>query len=209
MADGPQNERIRDLIATLQKQELSQTEIATRAGLPPQVLSDLKNGHRGLTELTARRLGDTFGVNFEWLLGKSVSREPEMLSSASIRTSEGTLWLPQFDHPIAGEPRQHHKYDGREVEVTGAAATRAMMAQDPYVLRFGAKDVRHRLQTGDFLLVSQAENSAAELCVVMVRKKFYLARRGPKGFERVVTGKAESTAVERGHCLGIVWAALY
>jgi transcriptional regulator with XRE-family HTH domain len=82
--DPHANSRLRELLAELSQQFDTQQEIATRAGLTPQLLADLKQGRRPLTELVARRLADEYGVDFAWLLGRSDVKQPGL-----ARTSGG------------------------------------------------------------------------------------------------------------------------
>ena len=55
-------QRLVDLLARLESQGITQAQVAARAGLPSQYLSDVRNQRRPLTELCARRLGDEFNA---------------------------------------------------------------------------------------------------------------------------------------------------
>ena len=61
-------ERFSQVLDALEKQGLSQREIAMRACVPPQYFSDVKLGRRSLSELFARRLGEEFDVDHIWLM---------------------------------------------------------------------------------------------------------------------------------------------
>lgn len=205
---GSNNARLNEMLQTLAAGGLTQQQIAARAGLPAQYLSDLKNGRRTLTELTARRIGDEFGVNYEWLLGTSNLMELTSLSSDSAQTSEGTIWLPCFPWPITGTPRNHPDWDGTSVELAGAAAAKASMATDPYVLRFGRNDVEGRLRKDDLLLITQTPDVKTEIAVVKSGRKLHLARHEAGQWEKVAGGTLQGTDTVLGRCLGIVWASL-
>jgi transcriptional regulator with XRE-family HTH domain len=62
----PATQRLNDFLELLSVQGYTQTQIAAKAGLTPQYLSDIKRGHRPVTELVARRLGEPFDVSFQW-----------------------------------------------------------------------------------------------------------------------------------------------
>ncbi|NQV23002.1 MAG: helix-turn-helix transcriptional regulator [Rhodopirellula sp.] len=206
-ATDPDNARLNEMLQMLTSGGLTQQQIASRAGLPAQYLSDLKNGRRTLTELTARRIGAEFGVNYEWLLGTSNLKEPSSLSSEGAQTSEGTIWLPCFPWPISGSPRSHPDWDGTSVELAGVAAARASMATEPYVLRFGRNDVEGRLRKDDLLLITQALDVTTEISVVNSGRKLHLARLKAGQWEKVAGGMLSRTDTVLGYCLGIVWAS--
>lgn len=202
-------EHVGHLLDLLSGQGMTQVKVASKAGLPAQYLSDIKQGRRPMTELVARRLGEEFDVNFQWLLGTSGTMEnPKPHSSASPTGSN--LWIPLFPHPIAGEPRAHPDWDGAGVEVAGAAAARLLRAKFPYVLQYGHDDIEGRLQQGDLILVSQAPVGDTEISVISYRKKSFLARRSDKGgWIRVANGKELSADCPiAGHCIGIIWSSL-
>ena len=201
--------RFNDLLELLSTQGFTQAQIAAKAGLPPQYLSDIKRSRRPMTELVARRLGEAFEVNFQWLLGTSASMNPPPSQSAA-QPASGASWLPLFSHPIEGEPRAHPQWDGTGIEIAGAAAAKLLLAKRPYLLRFGRNDVRGRLRSGDLILISQVESEEAEIQVVRYRKKCFLARANDDGsWTRVATGKPlDADCPVTGHCVGIVWSSL-
>jgi hypothetical protein len=205
-ADAP--EPLHQFLANLAKQGISQAKVASRAGLPQQFLSDVKNARRPLTELTARRLGEEFGVDFKWLLGEKQSpRRPQLLGTSAVGRM---VVLPVFDAPVAGEPTQSPTWNGSGAAIVGAAVARLEGAERPYLLRFGQDDVEKRLRRGDLVLISQARNEDADVCVLEYRGKLFLARRDRRGaWRRVAEGKEFPRDSEvRGHCLGIVWSPL-
>jgi hypothetical protein len=187
---------------------LTQQQVAAGAMLNPQYLSDLKHGRRTLTELAARRLGEKYEVNHDWLLGLSASREPTGFSSAFA--SGHTRWVPVFPHPVQGEPQSISDWDGTSVEVVGAAAAQVSHAIWPYAVRFNGTDSRGRLREGDLILITQAVSADAELSVVRHRGRQYIARRLEGGnWERVANGdELPGEAAVCGHCLGIIWGSL-
>jgi len=201
-------QRLQVLLQLLAEQGLTQVQIAARAGLPAQYLSDIKRGKRPMTELVARRLGEEFEVNFQWLLGADSAMENPKPRAG---TAKSTLWLPLFPWPIEGEPRAHPQWDGAGVEVAGVAAAKVALTRYPYVLRFGNKDEGKRLHKGDLILISQVPRQDAELCIVRYRKKSCLARSDSAGnWERVANGELllASKWTQTGHCVGIVWSSL-
>ena len=202
-------QRFSDFVDLLKQQGNTQTQIAARIAVLPQFLSDVKRGHRPLTELVARRMGEEFDVNFQWLMGTSGKMESPKPQSKSVPTS-GSVWLPLFPHPIEGEPRAHPKWGGACVEVAGIAAGKLAQAQHPYVLRFDHDDVEKRLRKGDFVLISQAINEEAPISVVRYRTKSFLARRNEDGSWRRVANKNRLSADSpvTGHCIGVLWSTL-
>ena len=211
-AAGRAQRRLQELLKNLSRQGLTQQRVAAQAGLPSQYLSDIKCGGRHMTELVARRLGEQFHVNYQWLLGTSPTMAPTRAQAQSPDSSTGSTakWLPLFPHPIEGEPRENPAWDGTGLEVAGAAAAKLSLATQPYVLRFGHDDPRGRLRQGDFILISQAPAQAAEISVVAYRKRLFLARAAEDGsWERVAKGKQlPPDCPIKGHCLGIVWSSL-
>jgi hypothetical protein len=200
-------ERFVGFLRSLDQQGYSQAEIAAKVRIPAQYLSDLKHGRRPMTERIARRFGEAFHMNYQWLL--AVSDEFEVRSDFAGNAGGG-VWLPLFQHPIEGEPRTHPQWDGVGVQLAGVAASRVTLATNPYVLRFGRDDVEGRLQKGDLVLMSQDINPKAEIHVIRHRRRLFLARAGADGARiRVAGGKAlESPVPIVGHCLGVIWSRL-
>ncbi len=201
--------RFNDLLGPLLEQGLTQSQIAAKAGIPPQYFSDIKRGERPVTELIARRLGEEFNFDFRWLMG--TSNTMESASQPPTTTSPNDLvWLPLFSFPIEGEPRQNPNWTGASVEIAGVAAGRIGLAKCPYVLQFGHNDVDGRLRQGDLILISQSPNESAEIHVVSFRKKLYLARANEDGsWIRAANGnKLPGDCPATGHCIGILWSTL-
>jgi transcriptional regulator with XRE-family HTH domain len=194
--------RIRDLIAELTPLEGAQQAVASRVGISTQYLSDLKQGRRPMTELVARRFAHEFGVNHEWLLGRSERRKPTLITEGK--------WLPLLPHPVVGDPREARTWDGSGMEVGSQVVARIAGEVWPYVLRFGHSDTQGRLQRGDLILVSQSSSPKAEIHVIRFRNIHYLARRHAKGyFSRVANGAqlpAECPVV--GYCVAVIWSSL-
>ena len=175
--------------------------------MPPQYLSDVRNEHRPLTELFARRLAEEFGFNFQWLLGLEDSPERSVLSVPPSPREK--IWLPMIGEAIAGEPREHPRWSGAYTEVSGIAAAKAARAVQPYVLQLGHGDREGRLRKGDFVLISQATAENAELSIVRCGKKILLARKKGAKWLRAATGEPlRGDCDVTGHCLGVVWSAL-
>jgi hypothetical protein len=201
-------ERLNQLIEELGQEGHSQVEMAMKANLPPQYLSDVKRGRRPMTELVARRISDVFAVNHEWLLGQSDAKNVSPQKSGE--KGGPALWLPLFPHPIEGEPSKHAAWDGSSWQVTGLAAVRAASAHRPYLLRFGNEDHLNRLQKGDVLLMTQAADECSQISVVRQKGKSYLARLDKnEKWIRLATGESlEAGPQVTGHCIGIVWSLL-
>lgn len=202
-------QRLRHLLERLTRQGVQQHVVAAQAGLPPQYLSDIKNGRRPLTELVARRIGQKYSVNYEWLLGRSDSMEPSAISAAPMSTASGGVWLPVFPHPVEGEPRTLPIWDGAGMEITGAAASKLVLTKWPYILRFGNVDHRGRVQKGDLVLISQSFADQAEIYVVRSGRELFLARQNSDtSWDRLATGKKLVTCRVAGYCVGIIWSDL-
>ena len=208
-AEGVARERLNQFLEFLAQQGFKQAQIAARAEVPPQYISDIKRGRRPMTELVARRLGEGFDVNFQWLMGTSAQKENPQLRPASLETSN-VLWLPLFSHPIEGDPFTHPKWNGARVEIVGAVAGKCAFSKHPYVFEFGHDDQEDRLQKGDLVLVSQMPSTGAQIHVVRHAKKSFLARADRDGsWRRVADGSLlPSKSLVTGHCVGIVWASL-
>ncbi|MCE9555386.1 MAG: helix-turn-helix domain-containing protein [Planctomycetes bacterium] len=209
LAAGLATQRLNALLELLAEQGFTQIQIAAKGGLPPQYISDIKRGRRPMTELVARRLGEEFDVNFQWLMGTSNSMENPMPRSVAAMASS-TVWLPLFPHPIEGEARAHPKWGGAGIEVAGIAAAKLVLSKNPYILRFGHNDIQGRLRQGDLILISQVASADAEIHVVHHRKKSFLARATKGGsWSRVANGNVlPSDCPVTGHCVGIVWSSL-
>jgi transcriptional regulator with XRE-family HTH domain len=199
--------RLVELLESLGGKGISQTQVARRANVPPQYVSDVRNERRPLTELFARRLAEEFGFNFQWLLGLEDSTERPVLSVPPAPKEK--IWLPMIGEAIAGEPREHPRWSGAYAEVSGIAAAKAARAVQPYVLKLGHGDREGRLRKGDFVLVSQAAAENPELSIVRCGKKILLARKKGAKWLRAATGEPlRGDCDVTGHCLGVVWSAL-
>lgn len=196
-------QRLRQLLDELRSQGLSQQQIAQRANIPAAYLSQIKHGDRDITELVARRLGDEFDLDFEWLLGRSAVPQRPKAGLAGI-------WVPLFHEPIEGEPQTHPAWDGASVQVAGPAAARVSLAPRAYVLRFTGPDAEARLHTGDLVLIAQLAAEAAEIQVVRHRGRLRLARRSPDGrWRHVGDGRSMPTGcVPVGHIVAVIWSDL-
>jgi transcriptional regulator with XRE-family HTH domain len=199
--------RFVELMQSLGGQGISQAQVARRANVPPQYVSDVRNERRPLTELFARRLADEFGFNFQWLLGLEDSPERSVLSVPPSPREK--FWLPMIGEPIAGEPREHPRWNGAYTELSGVAAAKAAQVVQPYVLQLGHGDREGRLRKGDCVLVSQATADNAKLSIVRCGKKILLARKKGAKWLRVATGEPlRGDCDVTGHCVGVVWSAL-
>jgi transcriptional regulator with XRE-family HTH domain len=200
-------QRLAELLHGLELQGVTQSQVARRTLVPRQYVSDVVNGRRPLTELFARRLGDEFNRNYQWLMGKEDS--PVRVALPSPASSSERVWIPLIDESIAGDPREHPRWNGACIDLSGPAAMRAARAIQPYVLQLPHGDREGRVSQGDLLLVSQVPAEQSELSVVRHEKDILLARKTAAKWLRVDTGKPLSGDLQPvGHCLGIVWSAL-
>jgi transcriptional regulator with XRE-family HTH domain len=200
-------QRLNELLEQLAQEGLTQQAAAARANLPPQYLSDMKRGHRTITELVARRLAEEFDLDHRWLLGISSTRNRPPL----VAPSGGGFWLPVLSHPVEGDPREHPDWDGTGIELAGFAVAKLVRAVQPYVLRFGHNDIHQkRLKKKDLILISQGAPKKAEIAVVKSDKKAFLARRQDDGtWQRVANGATlPKTSVPIGYCVGVIWSSL-
>jgi transcriptional regulator with XRE-family HTH domain len=196
-----------ELLHRLAEKGMSQAQVARRANVPAQHVSDVRNGRRPLSELFARRLAEEFDFNFQWLLGLEDSPDRPVLSVP--RSPRETIWLPMIGEPIAAEPRAHPRWTGAYTEVSGIAAAQAARAVQPYVLQLGHGDREGRLKKDDLVLVSQATAETHELSIVRCGKKILLARQKGTKWLRVATGEPlRGNCDVTGHCLGVVWSVL-
>ena len=87
-------ERFNEVIAELRDQQgLSANDIAATIKMPPQYLSDMRRDRRRVTELTARRLGDAYGINYAWLLGWSDTKVLRLAAGWwAVESPDGTLY---------------------------------------------------------------------------------------------------------------------
>ena len=206
--------RLQELLDTLSAEGVTQQQVAIRAGVPPQYLSDVRCGRRDLTELFARRVGGEFGVDYQWLMGgtgpmDAVPPEGSVAGRAEARAG-GLLILPVLHALVEGEPRDSPLWDGSLFEVGGAAAAAAGRARQPYVLRVNADDREGRLRAGDLVLISQEPSDRAELGVIRLEGRLVLARGlRSAGWHDLTTGEILAGKVEMiGCCRAIVWALL-
>jgi transcriptional regulator with XRE-family HTH domain len=202
-------QRVNHLIALLAEKGLTQREIAERAGVPSQYLSDVKQGRRPLGELFARRLGEEFGIEYRWLLfgggASGGSNEPSAASSHDER-----CLVPLLAMLPGGSPREAKGWDGSVIELFGLAAVAAQNARGPYVYRVQRNERTGRLRKGDLILVSQVVSDEPGFCVVRVSRRIVLAHTDQK--QRTVdayTGRRlPKDACVIGSCLALVWGGL-
>jgi transcriptional regulator with XRE-family HTH domain len=211
-------ERVAGVLEDCRSKKIWQTELAKRLGIPKQYLTDYKKNRRTIGESVARRWEDAFGVNWQWLTGRSNEKEPEAVQIAGAAKRSNGVWLPIFDHPIEGEPRDQPKWAGITAEVVGAAATKAKHGALPYLLKFGANDHQQILQKGDLLLMSQAAvvtHSRIEEVVHVIQygRGMYLVRRTSRGWQRLASAYSRhlipfDRCTVCGHVLAIVYRSL-
>jgi hypothetical protein len=104
--------------------------------------------------------------------------------------------------PIAGEPREHPRWNGAYTELSGVAAAKAAQVVQPYVLQLGHGDREGRLRKGDLVLVSQATAVNAKLSIVRSGKKILLARKKCAKWLLVATGEPLRGVCDvTGHCV--------
>ncbi len=210
--------RVRRVLQELADKGLAPRSIAARLEIPVQYLSDYKAARRTLSERIARRLGDEFGVNWKWLLGRrDTTPYPSRKDRIILRSEREKNRLPIFADPIEGDPRLHSQWDGGSAEVGGAAREKVGQASQPYLLRFGADDCQQRLCRGDLILISQSvlpANSGSEKAIQVIRDGagLCLARRLADGrWQRLESNNPDALpecCTIHGHAVGIAWGAL-
>jgi len=203
-------DRLKQVFAELADRGITQRQAAIDLNMPPQYLSDVKNGHRNLTEQFARRIAEHYAVSFAWLVSGEGSKNTPRFDGVGGTTKTDTVMLPVLSEPIEGNPAESVAWDGSKLKVSGAAASMAARASQPYVLRIASDDVDGRLQKYDLVLVSQESTDSATIEVVQHRGRIILARRDENGeWKSLETGRRISTKARVvGRCLGIVWATL-
>jgi transcriptional regulator with XRE-family HTH domain len=200
-------QRLQELCRELSANGLKQAAVARQVGVPSQYLSDVLNGHRPLTELFARRLGEEFGVNYAWLLATSDSKERPFLTPPPATQPHDTL--PLVRGPIAGLPQDDPEWPGSYVQHSAIYAHKAAQLTRPYVLQLAHGDVAGRLQENDLILVSQDASAKAEVAIVQCGEELLLARKKGVKWHRVATGRPVRGKCEvKGHCVGIIWSKL-
>jgi transcriptional regulator with XRE-family HTH domain len=187
---------------------LTQAKIASEVAVSPQFLSDVLNGRRQLTELLARRLGERFGVDYHVILEDNAGA-----SFHGCLQVQSRMLLPILPHPVEGDPRLHPRWDGSLFEAPGLAMAHVKSFSGLYALRFGLDDMKGRLHRGDLVLVDQTPNASAEISVILIdgnrRGKCVLARRQGSRWIRLADGNSHTDARVVGHCVAVLWSALY
>lgn len=196
-------ERLKQILKQYLDKGISQLEVARRAGVPPQYLSDVKRGRRALAELLARRLAEKLGFNYRWLMEGRYAKP-------CARPGVAGLLLPILDEPCAGEPREHPAWDGSIVEITGPAAVLATRARRPYILRAPFDDHCGRFLEGALLLVQQSLDADRKIATGRCGNTGLLAERDSTGNWRgLEDGRLLGTDFQQhGAVLGVVWAPL-
>ena len=201
------NSRLGQLLRQLAERGTNQQQVARRLNVPPSYLSDVKLGRKSLSDTFARSFCNEFGVGLDWLLdGTGPQIKPQLASTAS---SAGPVLAPIFSQPIEGDPQRVGAWDGSRVELAGAAATRALRAHHPYVLRSPIDDKLGRIRQNDLILIDQNTTEPISLVVIRDRDNSLLARQTEKGYRSLEAGRAVRGKPSLiGVCLGIVWATL-
>lgn len=86
--DDSWEQRVVDRLFSLERPDESDAAFARRLGLQPQHLSNYRNGHHGLSLLTAVRVGRVTGISLDWLLlgrGQPHRRTPESCAVPETR----------------------------------------------------------------------------------------------------------------------------
>ena len=163
--------RFRELLVKLAVKGVNQAEVGRRIGTGSQFVSDLKHGRRIMNELVARRLGEEFDFDYEFLLGRT---------SKMARPRVGDD-VPVVSLLIEGDPRKSRRWDGSTLELTGPAAQLVANSTFPYALRCPVDDRNGRIRQGDVVLISQSASTTAEISVVNHNDELWLARRPQAG----------------------------
>ncbi len=201
------NRRLAEFLRKLAKQGAKQQEIARRLNVPPSYLSDVKLGRKTLSDTFARAFCSEFDVGLDWLLDGTGSQVRPQVEAAP--SPSGPVLIPIFYQPVEGDPQGVKTWDGSRVELSGAAATRALRGQHPYVLRSPIDDKLGRIRRNDLILVDQNTVEPTSVVVVRDRDKSHLARQSEQGYRSVESGRVmRGKPNVIGVCLGIVWASL-
>ncbi len=205
-------ERLVQVLNELTAKGQTQLEIAECLAVPQGYLSDVKNGHRLLSELFARRFSDEFAVNSRWLLHGEGTMAKPLVGPAIPPSLKHTL-----SEPCLGDPAQSPARTGYGTEVAGHAVPLLAEATLPYVLELPYDAPAMSLRRGDLLLMDQKAKPTSRQIVVLRHStkgkeagKLVLARRTPRGaFVRLDDGAAIRGQVEEvGQVLGLVWRAM-
>ena len=202
-------QRLKMVLERLAEAGFSQQRVATRANLPTSYLSDIKLGRRAMSELFARRVGEEFGIDFQWLLSGAGSMLAPRLDQYASPTNTDLL-LPVVDAPLRGEPRQSKEWDGSLLQIAGAGKTAAIKALCPYVLRIKADGMGGRLRRGDLVLISQEVDEHATVAIISHQNRLVLAYKGSTKHWMSLSDKKLTTINPEvvGSCIAILWAPL-
>lgn len=85
-------------LLSLQRPEESDAAFARRIGLAPQVLSNYKNDHHGLSLKSALRVHDRVGLSLDWLLAGDGSPRRLLEGDRSQPFEEGARYV--FDRRV-------------------------------------------------------------------------------------------------------------
>jgi hypothetical protein len=179
--------------------------------VPANYLSDLKHGHRDITDTFARHFALVYGINATWLLTGD-GEAPRIKLAGAGELPATTLFLPLLTTPYVGDPRAAPGWDGSVIEVSGRAAAEAGQATHPYVLRASSDHRNGRVRRSDLLLISQTRMDTKPqdaLAIMRHRNPCWIARRGETGWICSRSGRVLDVAAECiGLCFGIVWGPL-
>ena len=192
---------------------ISQTEVATRLGVPRQYVTNIKAGNRVLTELFARRVAEEFDVDHLWLLrgtGAGITPRPSVASQQETSSATGTILLPLLAELVSGEPCRSPSWDGALVSITGPALRAAGDSSHSYVYRATDDGSTGRFKRGDLLLICQGnpESPPSQLVLLELGDRPTLAWRTDDGrWKSAFTGRAVSTKAKViGHGVGMIWS---
>lgn len=206
------HQRLRETLKRLLQQGMSQHEIAQRAEVPPQYLSDVKAGRKAVTELFARRLAERLGVDYQWLMQGRCVRVAPADRHAPGAGAVGGILVPVLDGPCLGAPQESTAWDGSVVELAGPAAVAARGAKNPYVLRLSTGSRAMQIPLGALLLASQGVDPSRKVAVLRTGDTLCLAQRDerdPDSWREVRAGKRLGGSVKVVGCiLGVIWAAV-
>jgi transcriptional regulator with XRE-family HTH domain len=199
-------QRLAYTLSRLIERGQTQRQIASALNVPPQYLSDVKNGHRTITEPFLRRIAEVYRVSFDWLMdGEGPESVPQF--DAAHGTATSGVILPVLTVPAEGDPGISSDWDGSQIIVAGAPAVIASRAKWPYVLRYEGEDGTRRLANGDLLLITEAGEAPSELMIVKAGRTLRLARHDQGQWYSL---DANPRVLKRlklvGAVRGIVWA---
>ena len=201
-------QRFLQIVERIRQQGLTRKDIARRLGLGTSYFSDISSGRREVSELTARRIGDEFNVDFQWLrngIGGDAQPVVRLAPPAAV------MELPVLQGLCTGDPLESVHWSGGKIDVAGPGAEAARRATHPYVFRIPAYvvDVCH-FKEGDLVLISQSDNPSASFGVIRMSGGPEVAIKDhiQKMWKALGGDVKDSRRIRLGWIMGVIWSSL-